>query len=73
MILGHFANTHLADLPEDDLTDLEILLTVPDQALYRWVCGTEPVPEQYQTRVWDLIADVSDLPSLWDEGAKTRP
>lgn len=65
MILGSFADTHLADLPEETLSELEHLLDVPDQQFYRWICGVEDVPAAYRTPLYERIADVKDLPDLW--------
>ena len=37
LILGHFADDHLADLPTDDLNLYERMLGENDQDLYLWV------------------------------------
>ena len=65
MILGSFANQHLASLTDAQLEVLEALLSVPDQLFYRWVTGAEEVPAEYQSSVYSLVADVSRLPELW--------
>ena len=55
LLLGHFAKTHLADLCDADLTDFENLLAAGDQSIYAWVTGNEPVPDAYDTAVFNLI------------------
>jgi antitoxin CptB len=55
LLLGHFAKTHLADLCDADLTDFENLLAAGDQWIYAWVTGNEPVPDAYDTSVFQLI------------------
>ena len=55
LLLGHFAKAHLPDLNEDELDDFEALLAVGDPIIYAWVMEKEPVPVQYDTRVFQLI------------------
>ena len=55
LLLGHFAKTHLANLSDADLTDFENLLAAGDQWIYAWVTGNEPVPDAYDTAVFNLI------------------
>jgi antitoxin CptB len=44
LILGRFADAHLDGLGAGDLDAFEALLEVPDQELYAWVIGQEPIP-----------------------------
>ncbi|WP_442902620.1 FAD assembly factor SdhE [Frigidibacter sp. MR17.24] len=44
MILGPWADAHLAGLSESRLAVYEILLEENDQDLYRWVTSAEPAP-----------------------------
>lgn len=49
LILGHFADDHLADLSPDDLDLYERMLGENDQDLYLWVTaliGEEPGPDR---------------------------
>ena len=57
LLLGHFAQTHLVDMRDEDLTDFENLLAAGDQLIYAWVTGNEPVPDAYNTAVFRLIKD----------------
>jgi antitoxin CptB len=46
LILGRFADSEIADLPDGDLAELERLLEVPDPDLYAAVTGDKsPDPE----------------------------
>lgn len=47
MILGPFADHHLAELEEADLDAYERLLSENDQDLYRWVSGQEATPKDH--------------------------
>lgn len=51
LILGHFADTHLDSLDEKELSDFEALIGLPDQKVYQWIIGREPVPSFYDTGV----------------------
>lgn len=47
LILGRFADSHLATLDETGLNEFEALLGVPDQIAYAWIVGQEkPAPAQ---------------------------
>lgn len=49
LIMGRFADAHIAALPDSDLDELERLLDVPDQEIYGWVNGEQPIPVQFET------------------------
>lgn len=49
LIMGRFADAHIAALEEADLDELERLLDVPDQEIYRWVNGEYAVPADFAT------------------------
>lgn len=55
LILGNFADTHLAKLTEDEITDIESLLSEPDQDIYEWLTGKQPVPATFDTTVFGRI------------------
>ncbi len=42
LILGRFADAEIADLTDDELRDLEILIEVPDPDLYAALTGSIP-------------------------------
>lgn len=57
LLLGRFAERHLAGFGEQQLADYEALLEVGDPDLYGWIAGKTPVPTRYDTAVLQLIKD----------------
>ena len=49
LIMGRFADAHIAALGDAELDELERLLDVPDQEIYGWVNGERAVPADYAT------------------------
>ncbi len=49
LILGSFADRHVATLTADELADFEALLEAPDQDIYAWIAGEKPVPPQFSS------------------------
>ena len=50
LVLGRFADAHLASLTEAELDELERWLEVPDQQIFAWVNGMEMTPENSTPR-----------------------
>ena len=42
LLLGPFADAHIAPLGDHDLADFEALMEVPDDELYTWIVGRVP-------------------------------
>ena len=59
LILGPFADEHAARLSGPEMDDFELLLGVPDNDLYDWLCGRTPPPELYRTKLYEQINDFS--------------
>ncbi|HMB48466.1 MAG TPA: succinate dehydrogenase assembly factor 2, partial [Afifellaceae bacterium] len=57
LLLGRFADAEIGDLPDADLSDFEQLMEVPDQQLYRWLSGQEPVAANHDTGLFRRIRD----------------
>ncbi|HVY34508.1 MAG TPA: succinate dehydrogenase assembly factor 2 [Caulobacteraceae bacterium] len=55
LILGPFADAHLAQLSADQLDAFEALIEQPDPDLYAWIIGSAPTPEAFDGEVLDLI------------------
>jgi antitoxin CptB len=51
LIIGRFADVHIANFDDAGLDDFERLIEAPNAALYAWVTGTEAVPAEYDTAV----------------------
>jgi antitoxin CptB len=57
LIMGRFCDAVIVDLPESDIVDFEQLIDALDHDLYGWVTGTEPVPLQYDTKLFRQLRD----------------
>jgi antitoxin CptB len=55
LILGPFADTHVPQMSNDELDELERLLDQSDQDLYGWIIGREPTPEAFDTPMMTRI------------------
>jgi len=55
LVLGRYADAHIASLNDHDLADFEALLEAPDPDLYSWVSGAEPVAAKYASPLFDSI------------------
>lgn len=56
LLLGQFADTHIAALDDHDLADFEALLEANDQDVYGWITGSESVDDRYDTKLFASIA-----------------
>lgn len=54
LVLGPYADTHLANLSEDRLAVYDVLLEENDQDLLSWVLGQTPAP----AALAELIAEI---------------
>ena len=52
LIFGDYAEAALSGLDEAGLDQFEALLTAPDQEVYAWIRGAEPVPAEYDNPVF---------------------
>ena len=57
LILGRFADAAIAQLTDDELTQLEHLMEVPDRELLAWVTGEVAVPAAYETSLFRRLRD----------------
>jgi antitoxin CptB len=55
LILGRFADAEIAGLADDDLTQLERLIEVPDPDLYAALTGNAPLAPEYASRLFERI------------------
>lgn len=60
LVLGRFADAQLAVLSDGDLDELESWLDVPDQQIFAWVSGLEPVPAKFDTALFRRLLDFSN-------------
>jgi antitoxin CptB len=57
LLLGGFADRHLAALSGPQLDRYEALLQESDQDLFAWISGRQPVPERHDHDVFRLLQD----------------
>lgn len=57
LIIGGFAEAHLAGLSAAELTDFARILELPDQEMLAWVTRVERVPEGVRSPLLDRILD----------------
>ena len=57
LLLGGFADRHLAELSGTQLDRYEELLQESDQDLFAWISGQQPVPERHDHEVFRLLQD----------------
>jgi antitoxin CptB len=55
LILGRFADAEIAGLADDELTQLERLIEVPDPDLYAALTGNAPLAPEYASRLFERI------------------
>ncbi len=55
LILGRFADTTIATLTDDEVTELELLIELPDPDLYAALIGDAPLAPQYAGSVFDRL------------------
>lgn len=55
IIFTKFAETVLADLPDADLADYQRILELPDDKLFSWATGRDPVPDELRSPLLDKL------------------
>ncbi len=60
LVLGRFADTQLASLTDSELDEVERWLVVPDQQIFAWVTGMEPVPRDFDTALLHRLRSFHD-------------
>ena len=49
LLMGSFADAHLADMSDEDLSEFERLLSPPDWEVYAWLLGQKAVPGNFNS------------------------
>ena len=55
LLLGGFADAKIDSLTEEELLELEHLLTAHDQDLYAWMTGRKPLPQEWDGPLYRRI------------------
>ncbi len=56
LIVGPFADAHVAEFDAAELDAFERLLEAPDQDLYEWIVGRTPVPPEHDNSVMERLS-----------------
>ena len=56
LILGGFADSHIADLTDTELDTLETLMQEADADILSWINGEKPCPAEFATPLFVRIA-----------------
>jgi antitoxin CptB len=59
LLIGSFADRHLAEFDAQALVQFERLLTENDPDIYEWMTGQKPVPQEHRNAVTDLLCRFS--------------
>ena len=51
LLMGSFADAHIATLTPDQLTQYEAIMDQSDPDLYNWITGIEPVPPEHDSEI----------------------
>jgi len=57
LVFGHFVDNELKDLSEQDLDELEFIMSHEDTDLAKWVLGEKEVPGELNTPLFHRIID----------------
>lgn len=49
LLMGSFADAHIGEMNEADLSEFERLLSTPDWEVYAWLIGQKTVPGNYES------------------------
>jgi antitoxin CptB len=61
LILGRFADAEIASLADEELSQLEHLIEVPDPDLYAALTGKAPLAPQYASGLFERIKSFRSL------------
>lgn len=56
LVFGQFAEAEIANLDEEGLDELEVIMAEEDNDLVKWITGEKPVPERFRTPLFSRIA-----------------
>ena len=71
LIMGRFADATVGQLTQEELTEFEQLMEVPDRELLAWVTGEAAVPADHDTALFRRLRDFNP-PNFWFRAARSR-
>ena len=57
LVLGRFADAHIATLSDAELDEYERWLEVPDQQIFAWVNGAQAAPPEFDTALFRRLRE----------------
>ncbi len=66
LLIGGFADRHLAELSPDQLDRFEALLDAPEPLMYSWLMGQAQPPAAFDNDVMTLLLNFKYLPHNLD-------
>ena len=57
LVMGRFADAHIATFSDAELDEYETWLEVPDQQIFAWVTGAQQPPPQFDTALFRRLRD----------------
>ena len=57
LIMGRFADRTIAELADDELSEFERLMELPDRDVLAWITGEEMVPASYDGPLFRRLRD----------------
>ncbi len=61
IIFSKFAETVLGDISDDELSDYERILELPDTDLFAWATGRQELPEEYRSPLLDQLLSLEHM------------
>ena len=55
LLLGAFADEHMSEMNDQEVTEFERLLATPDWEVYAWIIGQKPIPDNHRSSVLDRL------------------
>lgn len=68
LIMGTFADTHVATLSETEINQFEALLEEADATVYGWIAHGETPPPPYNTDLFERIRRLDFMDGLPEKG-----
>ncbi len=62
LVLGYIADNHLLTMSEEHINMFAKLLEVDDKLLMQWIFYNQPVPQEYNNYIWQLVKKYNKTP-----------
>jgi len=55
LLLGNFVNKYIDSLNDDDLKDLDFLISIKDEIIHKWYFDNDPIEDIPNTKISSLL------------------